>query len=75
MLNFLLILAKTFFEAAIAMIKSCIELIPAILELKKFLSYMTPTGVLALYLGVPVFAVTAIIFILKLIIRWCKNKF
>lgn len=73
MLNFLWFFTKAFFETIIAMINSCIGLIPVILELKKSVSYITPKGIVALYLGVPVFVITALIFVLKLIIKRCKR--
>lgn len=67
MLDFLWTFTKALFEIMIVIIKSCIQLLPAVFELKKYLSYMTPKGLCALYLGVPVFVASAIVFIKK----WC----
>lgn len=74
MLNFLWFFAKAFFETIIVMIKSCVGLIPVILDLKKSFSYITPKGIVALYLGVPVFVITALIFVLKFIIKRRKRN-
>ena len=43
--------------------------LPELLELKKIMGYFTPTGMIALYLGVPVFIVTAAIWVCKKIIH------
>lgn len=75
MLDFLWTFTKALFEIMIVIIKSCIQLLPAVFELKKYLSYMTPKGLCALYLGVPVFVASAIVFIIKAVFRYCKKKF
>lgn len=40
-----------------------------ILELRKIASYFTPAGMIAVYLGVPVAAVSVTIFIIKKLIK------
>lgn len=45
------------------------ELLPELLELKKIMSIFTPTGMIVLYLGVPTFLVSAVIFLAKRICR------
>lgn len=39
--------------------------LPAILEIKKVMGYFTPAGMIALYLGVPLFVVSLALFIVK----------
>ena len=39
--------------------------LPAILEIKKVMGYFTPAGIVALYLGVPLFVVSLVLFIIK----------
>lgn len=39
--------------------------LPAILELKKIMGYFTPIGAVALYLGVPTIAITALVWVVK----------
>ena len=39
--------------------------LPELLELKKIMGYFTPTGMIALYLGVPTIVITALVWILK----------
>lgn len=39
--------------------------LPAILEIKKVMGYFTPMGMIALYLGVPSFIVSLVLFIVK----------
>lgn len=45
--------------------------LPAILEIKKFMGYFTPVGMVALCLGVP----TAVISAFVVCIKAAKNKF
>lgn len=65
MLNFFHIFAKAFFGTILAMIKGSLELLPAVLEIKNYFSYMTPKGLVALYFGVPVFVVSVIMCIIS----------
>lgn len=39
--------------------------LPTILEIKKMMGYFTPAGIVALYLGVPLFVVSLALFIVK----------
>ncbi len=39
--------------------------LPTILEIKKMMGYFTPAGIVALYLGVPLFVVSLALFIIK----------
>lgn len=39
--------------------------LPIILEIKKLMGYFTPTGIIALWLGVPTFVVSLIIILFK----------
>lgn len=39
--------------------------LPELLELKKIMGYFTPTGMIALYLGVPTIVISALVWILK----------
>lgn len=41
------------------------ENLPALFELKKFMGYFTPVGMVALYLGVPTFIISAAIWLIK----------
>ena len=43
--------------------------LPELLELKKIMGYFTPTGMIALYLGVPTIVITALVWILKKAVR------
>ena len=43
--------------------------LPELLELKKITGYFTPTGMIALYLGVPTIVITALVCILKKAVR------
>ena len=43
--------------------------LPELLELKKVMGYFTPTGMIALYLGVPTIVITALVLILKKAVR------
>ena len=43
--------------------------LPELLELKKFMGYFTPTGMIALYLGVPTIVITALVWIIKKTVR------
>jgi len=43
--------------------------LPELLELKKFMGYFTPTGMIALYLGVPTIVITALVWIIKKAVR------
>ena len=43
--------------------------LPELLELKKIMGYFTPTGMIALYLGVPTMVITALVWVLKKVAR------
>ena len=43
--------------------------LPELLELKKIMGYFTPTGMIALYLGVLAIVITALVWILKKAVR------
>lgn len=43
--------------------------LPELLEFKKIMGYFTPTGMIALYLGVPTIVITALVWILKKALR------
>ena len=43
--------------------------LPELLELKKIMGYFTPTGMIALYLGVPAIVITALVWVLKKVAR------
>ena len=45
------------------------ENLPELLELKKIMGYFTPVGMIALYLGVPIIVITALIWVFKKAIR------
>ena len=45
------------------------ELLPEILQLRQIAAYLTPTGVVALWLGVPIFVITIAKFILKKLVN------
>ena len=51
--------------------KAVITMLPGIFEMKKYLSYMTPKGLFALELGVPVIVVSLVIWAGKFL----YNKF
>lgn len=51
------------------MFKAIITMLPGIFEMKKYLSYMTPKGLIALGLGVPVVVITVVAFLAKLIFK------
>lgn len=56
--------------AVFSTIITCLwEFLPELLELKRIMSVFTPVGMIALYLGVPTFLVSAIIFFVKRICR------
>lgn len=41
------------------------DMLPEIIQLRQIAAYLSPTGVIALWLGVPVFVVTVAKFIIK----------
>ena len=43
--------------------------LPELLELKKITGYFTPTGMIALYLGVPTIVITALVWVIKKAVR------
>ena len=43
--------------------------LPELLELKKIMGYFTPTGMIALYLGVPTIVITALVWVVKKAVR------
>ena len=43
--------------------------LPELLELKKIMGYFTPTGMIALYLGVPTIVITALVWVIKKAVR------
>lgn len=45
------------------------DMLPEIMQLRQIAAYLTPTGVIALWLGVPVFVVTAAKFIIKRLVK------
>lgn len=45
------------------------NMLPEILQLRQIAAYLTPTGVIALWLGVPVFVVTVAKFIIKRLVK------
>ena len=45
------------------------NMLPEILQLRQIAAYLTPTGVIALWLGVPIFVVTAAKFIIKRLVK------
>lgn len=70
-MEFIWILIKTVFEIFLAIVKAFIKILPGLLEMKKYLSYMTPKGLFALELGVPVIVVSLAIWAGKFL----YNKF
>ena len=43
--------------------------LPELLEFKKIMGYFTPTGMVALYLGVPTIVITALVWVIKKAVR------
>ena len=43
--------------------------LPKLLELKKFMGYFTPAGMIVLYFGVPTIVITALVWIIKKAVR------
>ena len=43
--------------------------LPELLELKKIMGYFTPTGMIALYFGVPTIVITALVWVVKKAVR------
>ena len=43
--------------------------LPELFELKKIMGYFTPTGMIALYLGVPTIVITALVWVVKKAVR------
>lgn len=66
-------LISTFWQAFWGVLKVIETVIwqnlPELLELKKIMGYFTPTGMIALYLGVPTIVITALVWILKKAVR------
>jgi hypothetical protein len=52
-----------------AFIKAIWGMLPALLEIKKIMGYFTPAGIIALYIGVPTFCVSAVFFLVKRLIK------
>lgn len=48
-----------------AFVKMLWELLPTMLELKKVADLFTPVGMLAAYLGVPIFVITLLFWLLR----------
>lgn len=59
------VLWQAFWETMKAFGTAIWDNLPAILEIKKVMGYFTPAGMLALYLGVPLFVVSLALFIVK----------
>lgn len=45
------------------------DMLPEIMQLRQIAAYLSPTGVIALWLGVPIFVVTAAKFIIKRLVK------
>ncbi len=45
------------------------DMLPEIMQLRQIAAYLSPTGVIALWLGVPVFVVTVAKFIIKRLVK------
>ncbi len=63
------VLWQAFWETMKAFGTAIWDNLPAILEFKKVMGYFTPTGMIALYLGVPTIVVTMVIFVCKKVIK------
>jgi len=52
-----------------AFIKVIWGMLPTLLEFKKIMGYFTPAGMIAIYIGVPTFCVSAVFFFVRRILK------
>lgn len=62
-------LGITIWEFAKCILTVLWNCLPDILKLKQFMGYFTPAGMMALYLGVPTFVITATVFLAKRVLK------
>jgi len=65
LIEILKVLAITIWECTKGILTVLWNCLPEFMKLKQVLGYFTPEGIVALWLGVPTFVITALVFLVK----------